>query len=60
MEMTILHRDFKHRDSWIQISAPQLTSCVILGKVLNLSGPQVFHLKDVYINRIFLSGCYDH
>ena len=44
--MTILHRD-----SWIQISVPQLISCMILVKVLNLFGPQVFHLKDVYIKK---------
>ena len=44
--MTILHRD-----SSIQISVPQLISCMILVKVLNLFGPQDFHLKDVCIKK---------
>lgn len=60
MEVTILHRDSKHRDSWIQIPVSRFTNCVILGKVLNLSGPQIFNLQDVYIHRTYLNGYYDH
>ena len=29
--------------AWVQILALQLTSCVTMGKLLNLSGPQLPH-----------------
>lgn len=34
----------RNQTSWVQIPTPQLPSCVIRGKLLNLSGPQCAHL----------------
>lgn len=42
---------------WVQITAPPLASCVHLGKIVNLSKPQIHHLWSGANNTMLISQC---
>lgn len=58
MEVTTMHRRFKHRDNEIQI--PLLVSCMAMDVLPSFYGLHSFHLYDIYVNGTYLSGNYDY